>query len=64
MGLGKTLTMIASIVTGLSSAEEFKMRKQLYPEQFKPSLVPVQSTLVVVPSVCQDSAFPLCQSCC
>ena len=57
MGLGKTLTMIAGIVTSLSCAEEFAMGKLLNDEEDKISLTPVKSTLVIVPSICQYASF-------
>ena len=53
MGLGKTLTMIASIVASLPRVEEFAMGKLLNDEGAKISLTPVKSTLVIVPSVRQ-----------
>lgn len=56
MGLGKTLTMIASIVASLSRIEEFAMGKLLNDEEARMSLTPVISTLVIVPSVCQYSS--------
>ncbi|KAI9148085.1 DNA repair protein RAD5B [Paramyrothecium foliicola] len=49
MGLGKTLTMIASIVTSLIRAEGFSKTVPNYPANGA-ALVPVQSTLIIVPS--------------
>lgn len=60
MGLGKTLTMIASIVVSLSRLEEFAPGRLLDDEEPKMSLIPVKSTLVVVLSVCQYASFTQC----
>ena len=50
MGLGKTLTMIATIVTTISRAEHFASPNDKGTKALK---IPVMSTLVIVPSVCQ-----------
>jgi SWI/SNF-related matrix-associated actin-dependent regulator of chromatin subfamily A3 len=50
MGLGKTLTMIASITASLSRAEESAQTLSKGPAKAGLSLVPVQSTLIIVPS--------------
>lgn len=52
MGLGKTLTMIATIVATISRAEYFAARGFQDEKGAKAALIPVMSTLVVVPSVC------------
>ena len=52
MGLGKTLTMIASIVANLPRADEFEARGASDGTS-QTSLPPVKATLVVVPSVCK-----------
>ncbi|KFA52196.1 hypothetical protein S40293_00600 [Stachybotrys chartarum IBT 40293] len=49
MGLGKTLTMIASIVGSLARAERFPNSQNL--SGSNETLIPIKSTLVVVPSV-------------
>ncbi|KAK2762331.1 hypothetical protein FQN54_001341 [Arachnomyces sp. PD_36] len=51
MGLGKTLTMIASIVASISSAEESRAEVEQSDREVKTPLIPVRSTLVIVPSV-------------
>ncbi|PGH01880.1 hypothetical protein AJ80_08952 [Polytolypa hystricis UAMH7299] len=52
MGLGKTLTMIASIVATISRVEEPSMEKlHLNDKEANMSLTPTRSTLVIVPSV-------------
>jgi hypothetical protein len=48
MGLGKTLTMIASVVANLPRADEPEARGAP-----NGSLPPVKATLVIVPSVCK-----------
>ncbi|KAK3321503.1 SNF2 family N-terminal domain-containing protein [Cercophora scortea] len=48
MGLGKTLTMIASIVASLARAEHFCARRT--EGNGKPNRPPVKATLVIVPS--------------
>jgi SNF2 family DNA or RNA helicase len=53
MGLGKTLTMIATIVTAISRAEHFATTRFTDEEGIKDARIPVMSTLVIVPSVCQ-----------
>ena len=53
MGLGKTLTMIASIVASLSRAEDFATRKLSNNGEAQTSTIPVKSTLVIVPSTCK-----------
>lgn len=50
MGLGKTLTMIATIVTTISRAEQFALANN---DGTKAIKIPVISTLVIVPSVCE-----------
>ncbi|KAK3377269.1 SNF2 family N-terminal domain-containing protein [Lasiosphaeria ovina] len=50
MGLGKTLTMIASIVATLPGADEFATRGPSSGDSRAP-LTPVKATLVIVPSV-------------
>jgi hypothetical protein len=52
MGLGKTLTMIASVVASLPRADEFEARGA--PDGSSTiRLPPVKATLVIVPSVCK-----------
>ncbi|KAI1871349.1 uncharacterized protein JN550_004794 [Neoarthrinium moseri] len=51
MGLGKTLTMIASIVAGISHTEDIEMKNQDEDKEATTTLMPIQSTLVVVPSL-------------
>jgi SNF2 family DNA or RNA helicase len=53
MGLGKTLTMIATIVTTLSRATHFATGELSHDKGAKSGKIPVMSTLVIVPSVCQ-----------
>jgi SNF2 family DNA or RNA helicase len=53
MGLGKTLTMIATIVTTISRAKHFATIRLNDEEGIKDARIPVMSTLVIVPSVCQ-----------
>jgi SNF2 family DNA or RNA helicase len=53
MGLGKTLTMIATVVTTISRAEHFATGQFSHLESTNPRKIPVMSTLVIVPSVCQ-----------
>jgi SWI/SNF-related matrix-associated actin-dependent regulator of chromatin subfamily A3 len=53
MGLGKTLTMIATIVTTLSRATHFATGEFSPDKGTKSGKIPVMSTLVIVPSVCQ-----------
>jgi len=52
MGLGKTLTMIASIVANLPRADEFETRGASDGNS-QTSLPPIKTTLVIVPSVCK-----------
>ncbi|KAK3389795.1 SNF2 family N-terminal domain-containing protein [Podospora didyma] len=51
MGLGKTLTMIASIVSTLPRAHAFARKGSFEDTQDKASLIAVKSTLVIVPSI-------------
>jgi len=53
MGLGKTLTMIASIVANLGRADEFTTDGGLFNIEGKTPLMPVKATLVIVPSACK-----------
>ena len=57
MGLGKTLIMIAAILTTISRAEHFAVGK--FPDDggAKAAMIPVMSTLVIVPSVCQYAYY-------
>ncbi|KAH8586237.1 SNF2 family N-terminal domain-containing protein [Bisporella sp. PMI_857] len=50
MGLGKTLTVIATIVASIPRAGHFAARKYLNDEGTKAAIIPVMSTLVIVPS--------------
>ncbi|KAK3684318.1 SNF2 family N-terminal domain-containing protein [Podospora appendiculata] len=50
MGLGKTLTMISSIVASLSRAEQFGMARKAENYSGNPKKRPVKATLVIVPS--------------
>lgn len=52
MGLGKTLTMIAAIVTTLSRAINFATEDISHDKGSKSGMIPVMSTLVIVPSIC------------
>lgn len=52
MGLGKTLTMITTIVATISHAERFAAEGFRNDEETKATMIPVMSTLVIVPSVC------------
>ena len=53
MGLGKTLTMIASIVASLHRAEEHGKARPLWRKEANASVTPVKSTLVILPSICR-----------
>ena len=53
MGLGKTLTMIATIVTTIPHAECFVAGKLGTHENTKTAMIPVKSTLIIVPSACR-----------
>ena len=53
MGLGKTLTMIATILTTLPRAKQSAAGDFPDKEGTKAAKIPVTSTLVIVPSVCQ-----------
>lgn len=55
MGLGKTLTMITSIVSSLTQAEDFAAGNLSDIKAAKASRIPVKSTLVIVPSTCEFS---------
>lgn len=64
MGLGKTLTMVTGIVAGLAQAEEFANKRNISNiEAAKGSMIPVKSTLVIVPSTCWfshiETSWPL-----
>jgi SWI/SNF-related matrix-associated actin-dependent regulator of chromatin subfamily A3 len=56
MGLGKTLTMIATIMTTTLHAERFVEGKLRSHENTKAPMIPVKSTLIIVPSACR---FPM-----
>lgn len=53
MGLGKTLTMIATVVTTLPQAEQHINMKPPTVQHHPKPLIPVKSTLVIVPSTCK-----------
>lgn len=53
MGLGKTLTMITSIVATLDSAAFFAASIHSSDDPTNSPVIPVKSTLVIVPSTCQ-----------
>lgn len=55
MGLGKTLTMIATIVTTISDAEKHMNTTSLGNQTSTKSSIPVKSTLVILTSACTRS---------
>jgi SWI/SNF-related matrix-associated actin-dependent regulator of chromatin subfamily A3 len=52
MGLGKTLTMIASIIASIPQLEQSDMAKAPPKDANMMASTPVKSTLVIVPSIC------------
>jgi SNF2 family DNA or RNA helicase len=52
MGLGKSLTMIATIVTTMASAKRFATRILATNHIAETIKIPVKSTLIVVPYAC------------
>lgn len=66
MGLGKTLMLIASMVATREHAMHHSIQRQLetHGSKSESSLIPVKSTLVLVPSACKlDALFKNAATC-
>ena len=59
MGLGKTLTMITSIVATLGLAADFAAGNHSSSDPASPPVMPAKSTLVIVPSTREFSRVNL-----